>query len=216
MISLYNFSSIRIQITASVRIRHLIKTEKPSVIHITSLCQESMTGSSSRHIWGGITNENIAGKPVGNTLVLTEKRFYIVLIGACGRVTCVMLYEAALPELLVSGLRWGGRDQKAKCLLPVHWLQHLSVTSTCAHAIAPRTRRSWQCPPESYPRGPVWKARTEISIVKGQPKFNEKARNSLEKEAWPFLNGEGNNLRSMQWNSSLKLERPLPLRWVKE
>lgn len=74
------------------------------MIHITSPCQESMTGSLSGRIWGGITNENFAGKPVGNTLVLIEKRFYIVLTGTCSCVTGVLLYEAALLELLVSGL----------------------------------------------------------------------------------------------------------------
>lgn len=191
------------------------------MIHITSPCQESMTGSLSGRIWGGITNENFAGKPVGNTLVLIEKRFYIVLTGTCGCVTGVLLYEAALLELLVSGLHGGGRDRRAEerqksCSRSTAFSTTMWPGHGHTHAVAQRTCRSCLCPPESYPRGTCLESKDRGFHCKGSPEFNEKARNSLEihKEVSQFLNGEGSNWRSMWWNSSWKLKRP-PLRWMK-
>jgi hypothetical protein len=37
------------------------------------ICQESVTGLLSEHIWSRITNYNFAEKPLGNTLFLIEE-----------------------------------------------------------------------------------------------------------------------------------------------
>lgn len=89
------FSSIKIQIAALYN-----KTSNKNWEILSDSPHITLPRKHDRFIiqthLGGITNENFAGKSVGNTLILIEERFCIVLIGTWGCVAYVILYGAAL------------------------------------------------------------------------------------------------------------------------